>query len=148
MKKLLLMTDIKNLGKEGEIAEVSDGYARNYLIPEGKAVPVSKGAMKHLEKIRLDKQAKAQEELEQARGMADKLKDVSCTIAVKVSENEQLFGSVTVADISTALHEQKIELDPKQILLDQPIRQLGIYNVDVHLHDELTSTVKVWIVSE
>jgi len=148
MTELILMTDVKGLGAEGAVVKVADGYARNYLIPRKKGMPVSRAALKRLEKKRADRQTEGKKEVEKARALAEAIEKISCTIPGKVIENDRLFGSVTNIDISTALKEQGIELDRHMIQLEEPIRELGIYTIKIKLHDQVETSLKLWVVGE
>ena len=146
--KVILKQDIKGLGKGGDLLEVKDGYARNYLIPKKLAVPINHAAMKRLEKNRLKRKEHQKNELEEAQVLADSIEKISCTIPVKVGENEKLFGSVTAGDIAEAFKKQGIKLDKHKIQLDQAIRELGVYTVKIKLLPEIEASLKVWVVGE
>ena len=146
--KVILLQDVKSLGKKDEIVEVSDGYARNFLLPRKLAVPVSKAALKRLEKNRLEREARQAKEREGAEKLAASLEALSLTLPVKVGENDKLFGSVGVGDIAEALKAQHIDLDRRKILLADPIRELGVYTVRIKLHPEVVAALKVWVVGE
>lgn len=147
-KELILMADLEGLGLEGESVKVSEGYARNYLIPRKLAVPVTNVALKRLEKNKLERDARHLKELEAAQSLAAAIEKISCTITAKVGENDKLFGSVTTADIIAALKQQGIELDKRKILLAEPIRELGIFQVKIKLHPQVEVALKVWVVGE
>lgn len=147
-RELILMADVEGLGIEGTQVKVSDGYARNYLFPRKLAVPVSHAALKRLDKNRLARELRQQEDRESAQALVASLEKVSCTITVKVGDNDKLFGSVTVADIADNLKAQGLELDKRKIHLTEPIRELGVYSVKVKLHPEVDATLKVWVVGE
>lgn len=146
--ELILMTNVDGLGTEGTTVNVSNGYARNYLIPKKLAVPISNAALKRLEKNRLKRKEHQKNELEEAQALADSIEKISCTIPVKVGENEKLFGSVNTGDIAEAFRKQGIELDKHKIQLDQAIRELGVYTVKIKLHPEIEASLKVWVVGE
>ena len=146
--ELILMTDVNGLGTEGTTVNVSNGYARNYLIPKKLAVPINHAAMKRLEKNRLKRKEHQKNELEEAQVLADSIEKISCTIPVKVGENEKLFGSVTAGDIAEAFKKQGIKLDKHKIQLDQAIRELGVYTVKIKLLPEIEASLKVWFVGE
>jgi len=146
--ELILMADVEGLGLEGQTVNVTEGYARNYLLPRKLAVPVSHAALKRLEKNRLAREARQQNERAAAQTLAQALEQISCTIPVKVGENDKLFGSVHANDIADALKAQKIELDRRKIHLAEPIRELGVYTVKVKLHPEVEASLKVWVVGE
>ncbi len=146
--KLILREDVENLGRIGEVVDVAGGYARNYLLPRGLAVQASTKNIKeqeHQKKLiqsRMDKQKKDAQEL------AGSLDAVSCTIARKTGEEEKLYGSVTSRDIEEALREEGVSIDRKRILLEEPIKKLGMYTVPVKLHADVTGNIKVWVVKE
>ena len=146
--ELILMADVEGLGLEGQTVNVTEGYARNYLLPRKLAVPISQAALKRLDKNRLARETRQQNERAAAQALAQALEQVSCTIPVKVGENDKLFGSVNANDIAEALKAQKIELDRRKIHLAEPIRELGIYTVKVKLHPEVEASLKVWVVGE
>ena len=147
-KELILMADIEGLGLEGETVKVSEGYARNYLIPRKLAVPITSAALKRLEKNKLEREARHLKELEAAQALALTLEKISCTITAKVGENDKLFGSVTTADIIASLKQQGIELDKRKILMAEPIRELGVFPVKIRLHPQVEPSLKVWVVGE
>lgn len=147
-KELILMTDIEGLGLEGETVKVSEGYARNYLIPRKLAVLVTSAALKRLEKNRLEREARHLKELETAQSLALTLEKMSCTITAKVGENDKLFGSVTTADIIASLKQQGIALDKRKIQMTEPIRELGVFPVKIKLHPQVEASLKVWVVGE
>lgn len=146
--EVLLMANVKDLGSEGDIVNVADGYARNYLLPQNLAAPVSEATRRRLAKLQEQRQKSQQEVKAAAQALADKLATVSCTIAVKTAEEEHLYGSVTAGDISASLAEQGIEIDKHAIVLEHPIKELGCYNVPVTLTANVEGSVKVWVVEE
>ena len=147
-KELILMADVEGLGLEGQTVKVTEGYARNYLLPRKLAASVSNAALKRLEKNRLERESRQQKDRAAAQALAQTLEQVSCTIQVKVGENDKLFGSVSANDIADTLKAQKIELDRRKIHLAEPIRELGVYTVKVKLHPEVEASLKVWVVGE
>ncbi|MFA5042721.1 MAG: 50S ribosomal protein L9 [Kiritimatiellia bacterium] len=146
--ELILMTDVEGLGLEGQTVKVTEGYARNYLLPRKMATEISHAALKRLEKSRLEREARQQKDRAAAQALAQTLEQLSCTIPVKVGENDKLFGSVGANDIAAALKAQKIDLDRRKIHLADPIRELGVYTVKIKLHPEVEASLKVWIVGE
>lgn len=146
--EILLMTDVTNLGAEGEVVTVADGYARNYLLPQEMAAPVTQAARKRLEILRQERETERREALAAAQQQAAKLSAASCTITVKTGEDEKLYGSVSTSDIGKALADQGIEIDRHKIQLDAPIKELGVFDVKVKVHPDVDATVKVWIVEE
>ena len=147
--EVLLMTDITELGSEGDVVVGADGYARNYFFPKKLAAPVSEETRKRLEKIRRERAEVRESELAKARKSVAKFEGVSCTIPVKVGKDEKLFGSVTSANIAEALVSQGFkEIEKHKILLENPIKELGVFDVKIRLHPDVETAVKVWIVEE
>lgn len=146
--EVLLLTDVKGLGKEGDVVRVAEGYARNYLIPQQKAAPVTEATRRQLEKRRKERQARLAAEKAAAEALAAKLAQISCTIPMKTGEEGKLFGSVTAIQIAEALKAQGVELAKNQIQLDEPIRELGVFTVPVKLDAGVTANLKVWVVEE
>ena len=146
--ELFLLKDVANLGQEGDIVKVSPGYARNYLIPQGIAEPVTEAARRRLAKIQAEREKIRRETLAEAKKLGAKLKDVSVTIRAKTSEAESLYGSVNAAQILAALKEQGFaSLEESMLQLEAPIKALGTYDVPVKVHPDVTETVKVWVVA-
>jgi large subunit ribosomal protein L9 len=146
--KLILLENVKNLGSTGDEVEAKDGYARNYLIPRKLAMKATPGALRVLEQKR---QAKAREE-EKIKGecetIAEKIKNTSCTISMETGEEEKLFGAVTSEMIAESLLAEGVNVDKKDILLEEPLKKLGVYNVDIRLHPEVKTQVRVWVVKK
>jgi len=147
-KELLLMADVPNLGTEGQVVKVADGYARNYLLPRKLAAPVTPGMRRRLAKLQQDREVTRRKEMDQAQARAETLNKVSLTIAVKTVEGEKLYGSVTAADVVTALKTQGIEIGKDQVELPEPIKELGVFNVTLRLQRDITATIKLWVVEE
>ena len=146
--EVFLMADVPELGSEGDVVTVADGFARNYLFPRKLGAPVSDATKRRLEKIRRDRGQAEKAAIEAARQLADRLSKVSCTIPVKVSEGEKMFGSVTSGHLVATLKQQGIEIDEKMILLNAPIKELGVYDVGIRVRPDVECAVKVWIVEE
>jgi len=146
--EVLLMADVAELGSEGDVVNVSNGYARNCLFPQKLAAPVTEATRRRLVAIQRKREADLQAELATAAEMAEKLGAASCTIAVKTGEDDKLYGSVTTGDIAEALKNQGIEIDRHTVELDNPIKELGVFDVKVKVHPQVDATVKVWIVEE
>jgi large subunit ribosomal protein L9 len=146
--QVLLLKDVGKVGREGDIVSVADGYARNYLIPRNMAVKAGKGAIDIQKSLQRRRVVRAQAELAECKEVAERIASFSCTISAKVGEDEKLFGSVTASDIADALRKEGLDIDKKKIVLDAPIRNLGIYSVKVRLHPEVESTLKLWVVKE
>ena len=146
--KLILREDVENLGKIGEIVEVAGGYGRNYLLPRGLAVQASTKNLKEQEHQKKLIQARTDRQKKDAQEMAGSLDSVSCTISRKTGEDEKLYGSVTSRDIEEALREEGVSIDRKRILLEEPLKKLGVYTVPVKLHADVTGNIKVWVVKD
>lgn len=146
--EILLMADVKDLGAEGDVVKVADGYARNYLFPKNLGAPVTEATRRRLAKLRVEREAKQKAALEAAKKMAARLEGVSCTIPVKTGEDDRLYGSVTAGNIVEALKEQGVELDKNALVMEHPLKDLGVFDIPVRLHPEVETTVKVWVVEE
>lgn len=146
--EVLLLSDVPALGVAGATVKVAEGYARNYLLPRGLAGPVTPATLRRLEKLRKEREELARLQLAEARGKAAKLKGLSVTIRARTTDGQKLYGSVTAAAIVEALQAQSVELDRSQIGLDQPLHEVGQFDVPVKLHPEVALTLKVWIVEE
>lgn len=146
--EVILLDNVEGLGNRGERVSVAKGYARNFLLPRSLALPAtSSGARMFAERERIC-QSRSDKERRVASELARKLSKVSLTIAAQVGEDEKLFGSVTAQDVADALKEQGFEIDRRRIQLEEPIRVLGVYRVDVKLYQEIGATIKVWVAKE
>jgi large subunit ribosomal protein L9 len=146
--RVVLREDVEHLGRRGEIVKVAPGFARNYLLPKGKALAATDGNLKVIEREKRRYLVHVAKEKEDAESVAKRIAGVSCTLVRKVGENEVLYGSVTAADIAEHLEHEGIAVDKRRIQLDEPIKSLGIYSIPVRLHPEVTAEVKVWVVKE
>lgn len=146
--KVLLREDLDNLGKRGEVVKVAAGYARNYLLPKRLAMPVTPGNMKLIDQERRAFQLRRDRDKQAAEELARRIAEVSCTIVKKVGENDALYGSVTTQDIGEVLEKEGIAIDRRRILLEDPIKALGVYTVPIKVHAEVTADLKVWVVKE
>ncbi|MDI6778819.1 MAG: 50S ribosomal protein L9 [Bacteroidota bacterium] len=146
--KVILRKDFDKLGKVGELVDVKDGFARNYLIPQEIAYVATEGGMRALEEEKKQHTYRQQKEERDAQKIASRLDNVSITIKAKVGEDEKLFGSVTPQMIADALQEQGFTIDKRIIELEEPIKALGIYTVPVKVHPSIIGKVKVWVVRE
>jgi len=145
---IILLKDHEDLGSAGDELKVKDGYARNYLIPQGIAVQATSGMLKQLEKMRLERRKQREEEISAAQEKARKLKDVVCTISVETGEGDKLFGAVTAASIAEALEGEGIDLLKKQILLESPLNSLGVFTVKAKLHPEVKTSFRISVVKK
>jgi large subunit ribosomal protein L9 len=146
--QIILQEDIEKLGARGEVVTVAEGYARNYLLPRNLALEASASNLKRLEKIRGTLAKRTATERDQAQAQAAALAGAVVTLARKAGENEQLFGSVSAADLSEALAAQGFELDKRRIQLDEPIKAVGEYEITAKLVHGVTATFKAIVTRE
>jgi large subunit ribosomal protein L9 len=146
--KILLVRDIDNLGKEGEVVEVKDGYARNYLIPRGLALKATKNNFKKLEEIKKKKAQLMDKEKREIMVLKDKLESISLTITAEVKDGDEIYGSVGEAQILKALRNEGIELNKGKIVLEESIKRLGVYNLKVDLYPQIEANLRVWVVKK
>ncbi len=146
--KIILRQDYEQLGRLGDIVEVKRGYANNYLIPKKIAYPAKPNYVRMVEEEKRQKMVRINKEKKSAEQLARKLESVSVTLTVSVGEGDKMFGSVTNQDIAEALKEQGYEIDRKKIILEEPIKALGIYSVPIKIHPEVEAKIKVWVVKE
>jgi len=146
--KIILRKDFESLGHVGDMVEVKNGYARNFLIPRKIAYTASKGNVRALEEEKKNIARKSQQELTTAEEIAAEMEKVSVTIPVQVGEEDKIFGTVTTQMIADALMEKKFEIDKRKIEIDEQIKTLGIYSVNVKLHPKVSAKIKVWVVRE
>ncbi len=146
--EVLLMDQVEGLGIEGDIVKVADGYARNFLFPKGIASEVTEGKKRQIEKKRTERLAQLEKEKGAAEELAKKIEGIECTIAAKVGENGKMFGSVGIPQILEKIKEQGLEIDRTKVVLATPLHELGVFDVSIKLHAEVTGTLKVWIVEE
>jgi large subunit ribosomal protein L9 len=146
--QIILQEDIEKLGNRGDVVTVKPGYARNFLLPHKLAIEATAGNMKALERIRGSLAKKTATELDAAKTQAELLTGVSLKFTRKTGENDQMFGSVTTADISDGLKAQGFEVDKRQIQLKDPVKALGEYPVTVKVFRDITAEIKIHVVKE
>jgi large subunit ribosomal protein L9 len=146
--EVILREHVDNLGRRGEIVKVAAGYARNYLLPRKLALPVTEGNKRHVERERKIMEMREAEEKGQAEAMAARLALIEISIARRVGETDQLYGSVTAADIAEYLKTKGFEIDRRKLILPEPIKTLGDHNVPLKLHREVTAPLTVKVVKE
>jgi len=146
--KVILRQNHENLGESGEIVEVKDGFARNYLIPRQIAMQATPQNMKIYEQFKQRDRIKATKEKKTSEELAEKLEDVSITATVSVGEEDKVFGAVTSQNIADLLESKGFEIDRRKIQLDEPLKALGVYEIPIKLHPEVEASVKVWVVKE
>lgn len=146
--EVLLMSDVKDLGNEGDIVTVADGYARNFLFPKKIGATVSDATRRQLAKNQVVREAERATLVAEARERAEKLSGVSCTIAVKTDDEDKMYGSVAAKDILEALKAQGVEIDKTSLQLEHPIKELGVFDIQVKLDKDVEAAIKVWVVEE
>jgi large subunit ribosomal protein L9 len=146
--KVILRKEFESLGNIGDVVDVKEGYARNFLIPRKIAYTALTGNLKALEDEKKGIARKSEKELHTAEKVSAELEKVSVTIPVQVGEEDKIFGSVTTQMIAEALVEKGFEIDKRKIEIDEPIKTLGIYNVNVKLHSNVSASIKAWVVRE
>jgi|SRR6056297_92031 large subunit ribosomal protein L9 len=146
--KLILKDDVEKLGSAGDLVDVKPGYGRNFLIPQGKAVLATPGAIRQFEHLKREAALRAELSVEAAKELAQQLETTSVTIPVTVGEDDKIHGTVTNIQVADALEERDILVDRRKITLDQDIKSLGEYTATVDVLGDLKPQVKVWVVKE
>ena len=146
--EVILREHVENLGKRGEIVKVADGYARNFLLPRKLALLATDGNRKHVERERKIMETREAEEKSSAEAMATRLSAVDISIARRVGDTEQLYGSVTASDIVELLKGKGFDVDRRKLILPEPLKSIGEFDVPLKLHREVTTPLKVKVVKE
>ena len=146
--KVILVQDVKNLGKKGQAVEVSEGYARNYLVPRGLVVMATDANLRTMEQEQQAKKKRKEREQKEAQALADKIKGMNVIVAAKAGEAGRIFGSVTSADIANVLASKGVKIDKRKIELKDPIKVTGTYEVAVRVYQELVTSINVTVTGE
>jgi large subunit ribosomal protein L9 len=147
--KVVLRDDVETLGQKGDIVDVADGYARNFLVPRGLAIRAQSGVVRQAEAMRRNRSAREQRDREAAQTLADRLVGKTLSVPARAGEGGKLFGSITAADIVAAVHEQLgVELDRRRLSLDEPLKELGTVELPVRLHADVVATLTVDVVAQ
>ena len=146
--EVILREHVDNLGRRGDVVKVAPGYARNFLLPRKLALPVNEGNKRVVERERKLAETRELEERQQAEAVANRLSQIELTLSRRVGDTEQLYGSVTTADIAEALLEKGLEIDRKRIHLDEPLKSLGAFTIPVKLHRDVTAQLKVHVAKQ
>lgn len=146
--KVILKQKVEKLGDAWDAVNVKDGYARNFLFPMGLALEATKASLKIKEDLRVSKTVLRGKEKLQAEELAKKLQDASFTLAMEATAEDNLYGSVDAEELAKFLKNENYAIEKNNILLDQPIRSLGVYNIEIKLHPEVSAKIKVWIVKK
>ncbi len=145
--QVILTANIAGLGSEGDQVGVSDGYARNFLLPQNKALIATPTALRRIESLKLLRAERERKDLEEAQEIATKISKLNSTVELQTGENGKVFGSVTNTDIAAALASRGFEFDRKAILLDEPIKKLGTFEIPIRVHSQVNATFKLNVVS-
>ena len=143
--EVILSQDVQHLGKLGDVVKVKDGYARNYLLPRKLAFAATPSNLKKIEQQEKKRNAQYEADKQAAEALAEKLKKVSCTLSVEVNDLDKLYGAIAEADITKALEVEGYSINKKDIVIDQPIQELGIFEVGVKLHPAVTTKIRLWV---
>mgnify|MGYP001600826944 CR=1 FL=1 len=143
--EIILCQDVQSIGKIGDVIKVKSGFARNYLIPKRLAYLATPANLKKIENQKAQRVEQDRRIKEEAQQLAEKLSKVSCTVAVEVNDLEKMYGSVSESDIAHALEQEGYTVDKKNIILEKPVSELGIYDVNVRLHSEITAKIRLWV---
>jgi large subunit ribosomal protein L9 len=146
--EIILLDDVKGLGSRGDTVKVTDGYARNYLIPYKMAISAAGSGARVFKEQERQRAVRENRIKRSSEKTASEMGKVSCTIPVQVGEDDRVFGSVTSQDIAAAMSKVGFEVDKKKVMLDEPLKALGVYNVRVKLPMDVEAKVKVWVVKE
>jgi large subunit ribosomal protein L9 len=146
--EIVLIKDYDQLGKAMDVLTVKDGYARNFLIPSGIAVPATEGNKKRVAEAKRLNEGREEKKQVEARQLAKKIEQVPCTIPVKVGEEDKIFGSVTAQEIADFLKKEGFDVEKRDVDLSEPIKQLGVYTVKITLYKGISANLKVWVVKE
>ena len=146
--KVILRDDVEKLGTAGNVVSVADGYARNFLFPRNLAVPATKGNVRSIDEIKKQKQFRENKKKKEAQRQKDRLEKVSLTAEVQTGEEDKVFGSVTAANIATLLEKQGFDIDRRKIMLEEPLKALGVYTIEIKLATDVTANVKLWVVKK
>ena len=148
MQELILLKSVDSLGRPGGVVKVKNGYAHNFLLPQGLAVLATKDNLRRLEKLRARFEVEEKERESRARSLSERIETTSITVPMKASEEGHLYGSVSISTIVDSLKEQGVEIEARWVRLTDPIKEIGRYEVPIQLHEEIRVDLKVWVVEE
>ncbi len=146
--KIILMEDVPALGHRGEVRDVATGYARNYLLPKNLALPATPGNLQNLEHLKRQRERVETKAREEAEAAADRIAALELAVATRASEDGRLFGSVSAQDIVEFLERHRVPVEKRRVLLEEPIKALGEYQVPIRLHHDVTATLRVAVTRE
>jgi large subunit ribosomal protein L9 len=143
--EVILSKDIDTLGKLGEVVKVKDGYARNFLIPRKLAYSATAANLKRIEQQEKNRKIQYEKNKKEAEELADKISKASCTVSVEVNDLDKLYGAISEVDVVKALEVEGFTVDKRTIVIENPIEELGIFEIGVHLHPEVTAKIRLWV---
>lgn len=143
--EIILSQDVSQLGKVGDVVKVKEGYARNFLFPKKLAYAATPANLKKIEQVEKKRKAEYDKQKNEAEKFAEKLSKVSCTVNVEVNDLDKLYGAISEAEIVKVIEAEGLTVDKKDIVIEKPIEELGIFEVGVKLHPEVTAKVRVWV---
>lgn len=146
--EVVLIKDHENLGKALDVVPVKDGYARNFLIPKGIAVPATEGNKKRVTQTREIEKIREDKKRIEAQDIASKIEQTPCTIPVKVGDEDKIFGSVSSQEIADFLQKEGFKIEKRDVNIDEPIKRLGVYTISITVYRSVTANLKVWVVKE
>ncbi len=146
--EVILKQDIDKIGKTGTVVKVKDGFARNFLIPNGLAIPLNPANLKKLEQEKQRKVAQIEKTKKECEKIKERITNLSLTIPALAQEEDRLYGGISAQEIASVLKEEGFDIDKNCIILDEPIKSLGIYEIPIQLHPEVSAKIKVWIVKK
>ncbi len=143
--EVILSQDVHSVGKLGEVVKVKDGYARNFLLPKKMAYVATSANLKRIEQQEKMRKVKYEQEKQEAEALAEKLGKVSCTLSVEVNDLDKLYGAITEVDIVKALEVENFTIDKRAVIIEKPIEELGIFEIGINLHPEVTAKIRLWV---
>lgn len=146
--KVILREDLDKLGKCGDVIEVKNGYGRNFLIPQNLAIPATRGNLRAINQVTLQKSLRDRKQMREAERVKVHIEKISCTAEVNVGEEDRMFGSITASIIADLLKAQGVEVDRRKISLDEPIKALGVYTVPIKIAHDVIANLKLWVVKK
>ncbi|MBM3317214.1 MAG: 50S ribosomal protein L9 [Candidatus Eisenbacteria bacterium] len=146
--EIILLEDVEGLGRRGERRSVAPGYARNHLLPGKLAIPATSAGARLFEQAERVRAARGEKERRDAQGLARRLEKISLTIPAQVGEDDRLFGSVTSQDIVEALQEQGLTVERRRVQLEEPLKVLGVYKIDIRLHADIVVPIRIWVTKQ
>jgi large subunit ribosomal protein L9 len=146
--QIILKTDVPSLGDAGDLVDVKPGYGSNYLIPQGMAITATSANKNQIEHQRRAISAQISRDHKDAEGLSERLSQASVTLTRLVGDDDKLFGSVSTKDIAEALADQGYDIDRRKIVLENPLKALGVYDVPVKIHRDVIAVIKVWVVAD